>query len=992
MIDSSERLLLIAAEEGSMPANCFDRVSDFVSARTSAATWPSLRRLVLAAGLLLVLLLIAPALASAEPLCNDMWTGPSEGEWQTSADWSTKSPPTSKEVACIGSGKTVKVTMAAEADVVQGAGAVKLASGSLEVFNAIEASVLASLTISGGKLTGGATVEVSSSFSWTGESYLEGSGSLVVKSGATASIAIGTGSGWGRLVGRSLVNEGTTTFSKGQLFMSEGSQLKNTGTFDANSESGGGQIRYEPKNPPEPSVVNTGTFQKTEGTGTTYSEARFENRGTVEALSGGLKFAAGSSSAASKWHAAEKSSITYASGAFALAEASWSGAIDVAGGAVTLEKTTISAAQVTVSAGSLGIETGPMTVASLTMSGGSLTGTGTLEVATSFSWTGESYLEGGGSLVIKHGATATIAIATGFGWARLVSRSLLNEGTVTFSTGQIFMSEGSEIQNAGTFDANSEYGGEQFEYEPKNPPVPSFVNTGTFQKIEGTGTTVIGVAFVNSGTIEAKTGKFKFLEPISPEPSTQYGGAENPSTPGQIHATCGEDPVSCASGNLYESQTDVSVGGRGVGLDLTRTYNAQAAAAGVKGIFGYGWSSSFSDHLILKPTEHLATLVQANGSTVPFTEAGSTFTAPAWTQDTLSGSSESGYALTLPDQSVYRFAGASGRLESVTDRYGNATTLTYNSEGHPEVITDPTSRKLTLKYNSKHLVETATDPAGHITKYEYDETEDLAKVVKPGETTPRWHFEYESHLLTTVIDGREGKTINKYNKETNQLIEQTDPMKRVLTFTYAPFETRIKNVATGSETLERFTSADLPYSITRGYGSGSASETTEAFTYDGANDLLSVTDGNGHATKYTYEHGNRMSMVDPEKGETRWTYDSTHDVKTMTTPRGELTTIEREADGNAKFIEREAPKKEVQKTEYKYKPHGELEVVIDPLKREWKYEYDTHGNRTAESDPEGDKRTWVYDEDSRVTSSVSPNGHVEKATEAKFKTTIKRLV
>jgi YD repeat-containing protein len=225
------------------------------------------------------------------------------------------------------------------------------------------------------------------------------------------------------------------------------------------------------------------------------------------------------------------------------------------------------------------------------------------------------------------------------------------------------------------------------------------------QKTEGTGTTPIRFAFDNLGTIEAKTGKFEITEPISAETSTQYGGAENPSAPGQIHSECGK-PVSCATGNEAEHQTDLSVGGRGVGLNLTRYYNSQSAAAGNTGTFGAGWSSSFSDHLVVNKTSKVTTLFQANGSTVPFTEGeGGSFTA----QDTLSGTEGSGYTLTLASQVKYKFAGASGRLESVTDRDGNATTLTYNGSSQLTTITDPTSRTIKLAYNGEGLVESAED-------------------------------------------------------------------------------------------------------------------------------------------------------------------------------------------------------------------------------------------------------------------------------------------
>ena len=125
----------------------------------------------------------------------------------------------------------------------------------------------------------------------------------------------------------------------------------------------------------------------------------------------------------------------------------------------------------------------------------------------------------------------------------------------------------------------------------------------------------------------------KFNHPIVVGSSTQFGGADNPSAPGHPHPTCG-DPVSCATGNFSETQTDLAVGGRGVGLDLTRTYNSQAAAEEVKGVFGYGWTSSFSDHVVVNKTSKVTTLHQATGSTVPFAEGeGGAFTAPAWTQE-----------------------------------------------------------------------------------------------------------------------------------------------------------------------------------------------------------------------------------------------------------------------------------------------------------------------------------------------------------------------
>ncbi len=105
-------------------------------------------------------------------------------------------------------------------------------------------------------------------------------------------------------------------------------------------------------------------------------------------------------------------------------------------------------------------------------------------------------------------------------------------------------------------------------------------------------------------------------------------------------------------------------------------------------------------------------------------------------------------------------------------------------------------------------------------------------------------------------------------------------------------------------------------------------------------------------------------MIDPDNNETKWTYDSTHDVETETKPNKETTTIKRNSDGDPEVIERPAPGGKTQVTKYKYGSHGEVESMTDPLERTWKYEYDSAGDKTAETDPEGDKRTWGYNEDS----------------------------
>jgi RHS repeat-associated protein len=921
-------------------------------------------------------LALLPAGAWAEPVCTDTWTGPAEGPWTTAEDWSTGKVPTSTDVACIGTGKTVKVTEGVNhTGIVQGEGALVISGGSLEVANALEASKIKALTVDG-TLTGAATVDVSSSFTWA-SGTMSGTGSTVVMSGATGAIEYGD-----VLEGRSLLNEGTTTLVKSTgatITESEGAQFKSSGTFKANAESGPPEIK---KGPGTSSIVNTGTFEKAEGTGTTEVAVSFENLGTATSQTGTLIFAGGGSGTNGTWSASEGASLGFHTGSFSLNEDTFSGAITLGESVAVTEKGVKAAnALLNVSSGSLTVQTGTMTVKTFTL-GGTLTGAGTLDVSASFVWAAGT-MSGTGSTVVMPGVVGAVEYVD-----VLEGRSLVNEGTMTLvksAAGTITMSEGAQFKNSGTFKANAESGPPEIK---KGSGSSLIVNTGLFEKIEGTGTTEVAVNFENLGIIRQETGKLEILHPVSTESSTQYGGSAGTSTPGQIHCESG-DPVSCATGNFSETQTDFAVGGRGVGLNLTRTYNSQAGAEAVKGAFGYGWTSSFSDHLVVNKTSKVTTLFQANGSTVPFTEGtGGSFTAPAWTQDTLSGTEGTGYTLTLASQVKYKFAGASGRLESVTDRDGNATTLTYNGSSQLTTITDPTSRTIKLAYSGEGLVESAEDPMKHVVKYTYDGG-NLKNVTQPAEAGFRWQFKYDgSHQMTEMLDGREGKTTNEYNGS-HQVTLQKDPAGRELGFEYEAFHTKITNKTTGSVTDEHFTSNDEPFSITRGFGTTSA--TTESFAYNAGGYVTSVTDGNEHTTTYGYNTANdRTSMVDPNKNETKWTYDSTHDVETMTTPKGETTTIKREAHGNPETIERPAPESKTQITKYKYKTTGELESVEDPLKRITKYEYDTHGNRTVEIDPATDKRTWEYNEDSQETATVSPRGHVKAGEEAKYTTKIER--
>ena len=100
--------------------------------------------------------------------------------------------------------------------------------------------------------------------------------------------ASGSLTGGGYLAGRELVNEGTTTLGSGMVNMSEGAQIRNSGVLKTDPAYGWDGFRFSPTTGGTPSILNTGTFEKSAGSGETEVEVNFENEETTASQHTGL--------------------------------------------------------------------------------------------------------------------------------------------------------------------------------------------------------------------------------------------------------------------------------------------------------------------------------------------------------------------------------------------------------------------------------------------------------------------------------------------------------------------------------------------------------------------------------------------------------------------------------------------------------------------------------------------------------------------------------
>ncbi|MCI9234130.1 MAG: RHS repeat protein, partial [Bacilli bacterium] len=326
-------------------------------------------------------------------------------------------------------------------------------------------------------------------------------------------------------------------------------------------------------------------------------------------------------------------------------------------------------------------------------------------------------------------------------------------------------------------------------------------------------------------------------------------------------------------------------------LNITRTYNSKSTK---ESILGYGWSFSYDSYVEKHPYGDNSYLVHLPDSSINIFMKQEEQYVSLNSRNTFQIVNEK-YVLTTKEQIIYTY-GKNGKLESITDKCGNKTILTYTNNLLTS-ITDSNHRTYTLEYQNGLLI----------------------KVIDPMNRTTEYY--YKDNLLSKVVDTNGIETAYSYNG-TKQLIHVKENNNVMLTLEYI------------TEGIYK----DYILKLTNEKG------LTITYEYDSSSNMTTETDSNGRITKKYYDRdGYVYKEINPNEN----TKTTAYQLENGTNKYGEVafivdinsakTTYTRDEKGN--IIKVTNPDSSIK--QYIYNSKNQVIKEIDEVGSITEYIYDT---------------------------------------------------
>ena len=308
------------------------------------------------------------------------------------------------------------------------------------------------------------------------------------------------------------------------------------------------------------------------------------------------------------------------------------------------------------------------------------------------------------------------------------------------------------------------------------------------------------------------------------------------------------------------------------------------------------------------------------------------------------------YLLTEANGTQYAFR-SDGKLNYVADTHGTRITATYSGSQLTQ-LTHATGPYLQFTYNGSGRIASVTDSFGRATTFTYDSSgEHLVSSVNYRQEQTTYSYSIglgapSEHALTQVVNP-DGTTLNYSYDSNGRLATRSGCCGAVeqVNYSYDNVGTVTTTDALTNSTKSYFDCLGLVVRTEDPLGNVSQR------AYDASGNLLKTTDPAGRTRTYAYDNnGNRLSDSDPLGNTTRYAYTSTFN---------KLGTLI-DAKGNV--------------TSYAYNPNGDIvaSTYADGSVERWGY--DALGDRLSWTNRRGQPIFYTNDAVGRVISKRYPDG------------------
>ncbi len=496
--------------------------------------------------------------------------------------------------------------------------------------------------------------------------------------------------------------------------------------------------------------------------------------------------------------------------------------------------------------------------------------------------------------------------------------------------------------------------------------------------------------------------------------------------------------VNLLNGNYFLTAGDFFIPGRGLSLQLARSYNSLAAAKGELGAFGFGWTHSYETQVISETGGLVLQVVESDGAVHIYTDpqpcpdgTDTCYTPPPGLYRELRAVSDGTFQLTHKNGTTQAF-NEDGQLIAIRDRHENAVRMHYNGSSADCIIPGPVgtlcradgpsgARALLFGYDESLgyplvgiITEWLDGSEGRAITYQYDDQGNLIDVGYPEEPDNTINYDYDpNHRMVSYDDPRQPAGV----RQAQAIIYDTQD--RVITAThYADsfFDVfyQIDYNPPDAEPGHTFISdpAQNPVGaveVSDGEGGTSRVEYDAQgnVTYEG--DwfpeygwwwgkwwwwhptewwlLARKVDANGNTTEYAYDAWGNTTAVTNALGATqRFRYEEPAyeapagmafgNVLSATNSLGVTTLYEHDHGANTLTEIQAVGLPEQTETVYQSDIHGQLVAEIDvTMVRVTEYGYDAWGNTTVITDAMGAVTHNRYDEVGRPEVTVDQAGH-----------------